>query len=100
MENLVIFKNSAVAGMLSNNGITCNSVAMQATSEIKKASKERGVYVTYLNGDKVVFTSLHTHTISVPAKVLKSVDTFKEWTINRINHFYAVDKQRFLNTFK
>jgi hypothetical protein len=100
MENLVIFKNSVVAGMLSDNDITCNSVAMQATNEIKKASKERGVYVTYLNGNKVVFTSLYTHTVNVPAKVLKSVDTFKEWTINRINHFFAVDKQRFSKSFK
>lgn len=95
MENLVVFKGSCVSGLLSDNGLTCGHDAIVATNEIKAACKELGVYVTFLSNGQVSFMSLYVHTINVPAKATKSLEAFKEWTINRIKHYYDTDKARF-----
>ena len=96
MDILVISNKCAVSGLLSNDGFTCSAVGMDAIRDIKKECVKLGVYVTYWNDDTVTFVSIYKHTVKVPAKVSKNMDVFKEWTIDRINHFYNTDKKRAL----
>ena len=95
MEILVVFKNSCCMPLLSSDGWSATSEAAATVREIKEAAKEKGVYITYLNGQKVVFTSIYTHTINVPAKALKSLEAFKNWNIERINTFYNKDFKQY-----
>ena len=94
MEVFVVFKNSVVSGLLSDNGLTCNDQTIRVINDIKAECKRYGVYVTYWNDNTVTFMNCYKNTVKVPAKVLKSLDNFKAWNIDRIRHYFNSDKKR------
>lgn len=91
MKYLEVFKNSCAAGLLSANGLTCRPEAENAVNRIKDAAQNTGVIITFWNGEKVTFVSVYSHTLKVPAKALKNLESFSAWTIDRVNHYYRAD---------
>jgi hypothetical protein len=93
MKVLEVFKNSVATPLLSKDGICATSEAEKVLNSIKTAAKEKGVFITYWNSEKVTFTCIYMHTVKVPSKALKNLDAFKLWNEERINYFFNKDTE-------
>lgn len=94
MELFKVFNESAAAALLSNDGISATDQAILTVNNIKKAAKEKQVFITYWNDDKVTFTSIYSHTSKVPAKALRDLASFQAWNVERINHYFTSDGEK------
>jgi len=94
MELIKVFNQAPAAALLSNDGICASDKANAVINNIKAAAKAKGVYITYWNDGKVSFTYIYSHTSKVPAKALQDLESFQNWNINRINHYFVADKTK------
>lgn len=92
MRYLEIFKNSIATPLLSSDGLSATSNAISVLNAIKESAKEKGVFVTYWNSEKVTFTCIYSHTVKVPAKALRDLQAFRVWNEERINYFFNKDR--------
>ena len=91
MDFLTVYNQSQAAALLSSDGLTTTLSAQKVVDAIKEAAKLKGVYITFWNNQTVTFLSVYMHTVKVPTKALKSLESFKEWTIERLEHFFILD---------
>lgn len=94
MELIKIFNAAPAAALLSSDGVCATDKATATINNIKAAAKSKNVFITYWNDGKVTFTCIYSHTSKVPAKALQSLESFQNWNINRINHYFTADKAK------
>lgn len=95
MEYLKVFAAAPVASLISDNGITVNAAAAATIRELRLYLKNDQTAVTFWNSGKVSFTYIYTHTIKVPAKAMRDMNSLAAWVRERAAHYKKTDLPRF-----